>query len=211
MLIVVSVFTEVCVDDPAPESEPPTPSPTTEFSATDAPIINVTVTNSLIAKLSPKSRTNGSSASQSSRSSTTQSEISSSDMSFQVREGLFMRPILGLEKKATGLLWTEGVAYNTNSQTPIMHSWDPFPGASTPYSTPDDLASGDLIGLTLVSTKTSGGNDPTALYTAWLIWWHTWLLVGQQPPPKGQCPLGFKNLGLSAFWFLGTVTFFSSS
>uniref|UniRef100_A0A669BPA0 Na(+)/H(+) exchange regulatory cofactor NHE-RF n=1 Tax=Oreochromis niloticus TaxID=8128 RepID=A0A669BPA0_ORENI len=49
----------------------------------DAPIINVTVTNSLIAKLSPKSRTNGSSASQSSRSSTTQSEISSSDMSFQ--------------------------------------------------------------------------------------------------------------------------------
>ncbi|KAL3996076.1 DCC-interacting protein 13 alpha [Sarotherodon galilaeus] len=54
----------------APESEPPTPSPTTEFSATDAPIIN--------------SRTNGSSASQSSRSSTTQSEISSSDMSFQI-------------------------------------------------------------------------------------------------------------------------------
>ncbi|XP_063332777.1 Na(+)/H(+) exchange regulatory cofactor NHE-RF2 [Pelmatolapia mariae] len=75
---------EVCVDDPAPESEPPTPSPTTEFSATDAPIINVTMTNSLITKLSPKSRTNGSSASQSSRSSTTQSEISSSDMSFQI-------------------------------------------------------------------------------------------------------------------------------
>lgn len=101
MLIIVSVFTEVCVDDPAPESEPPTPSPTTEFSATEAPIINVTMTNSLITKLSPKSRTNGSSASQSSRSSTTQSEISSSDMSFQVREELFMRPILGLKKKVT--------------------------------------------------------------------------------------------------------------
>uniref|UniRef100_A0A3B4ETU0 Na(+)/H(+) exchange regulatory cofactor NHE-RF n=1 Tax=Pundamilia nyererei TaxID=303518 RepID=A0A3B4ETU0_9CICH len=35
MLIIVSVFTEVCVDDPAPESEPPTPSPTTEFSIPD--------------------------------------------------------------------------------------------------------------------------------------------------------------------------------
>lgn len=135
MLIIVSVFTEVCVDDPAPESEPPTPSPTTEFSATEAPIINVTMTNSLITKLSPKSRTNGSSASQSSRSSTTQSEISSSDMSFQVREELFMRPILGLKKKVTGLLWTEGVAYNTNSQGLIMHSWDPFPGASIPTHT----------------------------------------------------------------------------
>uniref|UniRef100_A0A3Q0RRE3 Na(+)/H(+) exchange regulatory cofactor NHE-RF n=1 Tax=Amphilophus citrinellus TaxID=61819 RepID=A0A3Q0RRE3_AMPCI len=50
----------------------------------DPPIINGTMTNSQITKLSPKSWNNGSSASQSSRSSTTQSEISSSDMSFQV-------------------------------------------------------------------------------------------------------------------------------
>ncbi|XP_070684654.1 Na(+)/H(+) exchange regulatory cofactor NHE-RF2 [Pempheris klunzingeri] len=76
---------EVYVDDePATESTPPTPSPTSELPATDPPIINVTLTDSPIAHMSPKSRTNGSSASQSSRSSTTQSEISSSDMSIQV-------------------------------------------------------------------------------------------------------------------------------
>ncbi|XP_073327801.1 Na(+)/H(+) exchange regulatory cofactor NHE-RF2 [Pagrus major] len=75
---------EVYVDDEsASESTPPTPSPTTELPATGPPIINVTLTDS---PTSPKSRTNGSSASQSSRSSTTQSEISSSDMSIQVSE-----------------------------------------------------------------------------------------------------------------------------
>ncbi|XP_071361401.1 Na(+)/H(+) exchange regulatory cofactor NHE-RF2 [Trachinotus anak] len=75
---------EVYVDESATESAPPTPSPTTEIPATDPPVINVTLTDSPITKMSPKSRTNGSSASQSSRSSTTQSEISSSDMSIQV-------------------------------------------------------------------------------------------------------------------------------
>ncbi|KAM6939654.1 Na(+)/H(+) exchange regulatory cofactor NHE-RF2 [Xenentodon cancila] len=75
---------EVYVDDQPTESTPPAPSPTIELPATDAPIINVTLTDSPMTKLSPKSRANGSSASQSSRSSTTQSEISSSDMSFQV-------------------------------------------------------------------------------------------------------------------------------
>ncbi|XP_076584925.1 NHERF family PDZ scaffold protein 2 [Chaetodon auriga] len=75
---------EVYVDELAAESAPPTPSPTTELSATDPPVINVTLTGSPIAKPSPKSWANGSSASQSSRSSTTQSEISSSDMSIQV-------------------------------------------------------------------------------------------------------------------------------
>ncbi|XP_034453347.1 Na(+)/H(+) exchange regulatory cofactor NHE-RF2 [Hippoglossus hippoglossus] len=74
----------VYVDESASESVPPTPSPTTELPGTDAPIINVTLTDSPIITVSPKSRTNGSSASQSSRSSTTQSEISSSDMSIQV-------------------------------------------------------------------------------------------------------------------------------
>ncbi|XP_061576648.1 Na(+)/H(+) exchange regulatory cofactor NHE-RF2 [Cololabis saira] len=75
---------EVYVDDQPTESTPPTPSPTIELPAADAPIINVTLTDSPETQLSPKSRANGSSASQSSRSSTTQSEISSSDMSFQV-------------------------------------------------------------------------------------------------------------------------------
>ncbi|XP_040891975.1 Na(+)/H(+) exchange regulatory cofactor NHE-RF2-like [Toxotes jaculatrix] len=75
---------EVYVDESATESAPPTPSPATEILATDPPVINVTLTDSPITKMSPKSRANGSSASQSSRSSTTQSEISSSDMSIQV-------------------------------------------------------------------------------------------------------------------------------
>ncbi|KAI3352900.1 hypothetical protein L3Q82_019469 [Scortum barcoo] len=75
---------KVYVDESATESVPPTPSPTTELPATDPPIINVTLTDSPIPHTSPKSRANGSSASQSSRSSTTQSEISSSDMSIQV-------------------------------------------------------------------------------------------------------------------------------
>ncbi|XP_041641935.1 Na(+)/H(+) exchange regulatory cofactor NHE-RF2-like [Cheilinus undulatus] len=75
---------EVYVDESAPESMGPTPSPTTELPSTDPPTINVTLTEPQITNLSPKPRTNGSSASQSSRSSTTQSEISSSDMSIQV-------------------------------------------------------------------------------------------------------------------------------
>lgn len=74
------------MDDLTTESAPLTPSPTTELHATDPPIINVTLTDSPVTTTSPKSRANGSSASQSSRSSTTQSEISSSDMSIQVRE-----------------------------------------------------------------------------------------------------------------------------
>lgn len=84
----VPVFslTEVFVDESATESTSPTPPPTTELPTPEPPIINVTLTDSPITKTSPKSRTNGSSASQSSRSSTTQSEISSSDMSIQVRE-----------------------------------------------------------------------------------------------------------------------------
>ncbi|XP_037618019.1 Na(+)/H(+) exchange regulatory cofactor NHE-RF2 [Sebastes umbrosus] len=77
---------EVYLDESATESAPHTPLPTTELPATDPPIINVMLTDPPIANESPKSRTNGSSASQSSRSSTTQSEISSSDMSFQVHE-----------------------------------------------------------------------------------------------------------------------------
>ncbi|XP_014877315.1 Na(+)/H(+) exchange regulatory cofactor NHE-RF2 [Poecilia latipinna] len=77
---------EVYVDERRAESTPPTPSPTTELPASDAPVISVTLTDSDIANGSPKSRANGSSASHSSRSSTTQSEISSSDMSFQVPE-----------------------------------------------------------------------------------------------------------------------------
>uniref|UniRef100_A0A3B4TBK5 NHERF family PDZ scaffold protein 2 n=1 Tax=Seriola dumerili TaxID=41447 RepID=A0A3B4TBK5_SERDU len=81
---IASHVQEVYVDESATESAPPTPSPTTELPATDPPVINVTLTDSPITKMSPKSRTNGSSASQSSRSSTTQSEISSSDMSIQV-------------------------------------------------------------------------------------------------------------------------------
>lgn len=80
----ISHINEIYVDDAAAEISQPTPSPTAELPTTDPPIINVTVTNSPIPDLSPKSRTNGSSASQSSRSSTTQSEISSSDMSIQV-------------------------------------------------------------------------------------------------------------------------------
>lgn len=75
---------EVYVDDSAPESIQPTPSPTTDLPSNDPPIINVTLTEPPITNSSPKSRTNGSSASHSSRSSTTQSEISSSDMSIQV-------------------------------------------------------------------------------------------------------------------------------
>ncbi|XP_019940033.1 Na(+)/H(+) exchange regulatory cofactor NHE-RF2 [Paralichthys olivaceus] len=75
---------EIYVDESASESVPPTPSPTTEPPGTDAPIVNITLIDSPDHKVSPKSRTNGSSASQSSRSSTTQSEISSSDMSIQV-------------------------------------------------------------------------------------------------------------------------------
>ncbi|XP_054897545.1 Na(+)/H(+) exchange regulatory cofactor NHE-RF2-like [Poeciliopsis prolifica] len=77
---------EVYVDERRAESTPPTPSPTPELPASDAPIISVTLTESDIANTSPKSRAHGSSASHSSRSSTTQSEISSSDMSFQVPE-----------------------------------------------------------------------------------------------------------------------------
>lgn len=76
---------EVYVDEVATESIPPTPSPTIDITSSHPPIINVTLTDGSISpKLSPKSRANGSTASQSSRSSTTQSEISSSDMSIQV-------------------------------------------------------------------------------------------------------------------------------
>ncbi|KAG7223782.1 hypothetical protein INR49_026465 [Caranx melampygus] len=77
-------MSKVYVDESATESAPPTPSPTIELPTADPPVINVTLTESPITKMSPKPRTNGSSASQSSRSSTTQSEISSSDMSIQV-------------------------------------------------------------------------------------------------------------------------------
>lgn len=76
---------EVYVDDVTTESIPPTPSPTIDLTSSHPPIINVTLTDGSISpKSSPKSRANGSTASQSSRSSTTQSEISSSDMSIQV-------------------------------------------------------------------------------------------------------------------------------
>lgn len=76
---------EVYVDDVTTESMPPTPSPTIDITSSHPPIINVTLTDSSISpKSSPKSRANGSTASQSSRSSTTHSEISSSDMSIQV-------------------------------------------------------------------------------------------------------------------------------
>lgn len=76
---------EVYVDEVAADSMPPTPSPTTDFTSAHTPIINVTLTDASISpKSPPKSRANGSTASQSSRSSTTQSEISSSDMSIQV-------------------------------------------------------------------------------------------------------------------------------
>ncbi|XP_029298623.1 Na(+)/H(+) exchange regulatory cofactor NHE-RF2 [Cottoperca gobio] len=77
---------EVYLDESLTESDPPTPSPTTELPTTDPPIINVTLTDSPITNTSSKSRTNGSLVSQSSRSSTTQSEISSSDMSIQVHD-----------------------------------------------------------------------------------------------------------------------------
>jgi len=77
---------EVYLDESATESAPHSPSPTTGLPASDPPVINITLTNSPITNASPKSWTNGNSASQSSRSSTTQSEISSSDMSIQVRE-----------------------------------------------------------------------------------------------------------------------------
>ncbi|KAM9314121.1 Na(+)/H(+) exchange regulatory cofactor NHE-RF2 [Pholidichthys leucotaenia] len=80
----ISHIKEVYVDDIDAESEQPTPSPTVELPSRDTPIINVTMDNSPITKLSPKARAHGSSASQSSRSSTTQSEISSSDMSIPV-------------------------------------------------------------------------------------------------------------------------------
>lgn len=76
---------EVYVDEVTAESIPQTPSPTIDLTSSHPPIINVTLTDGSISpKSSPKSRTNGSTASQSSRSSTTQSEISSSDMSIQV-------------------------------------------------------------------------------------------------------------------------------
>ncbi|KAM4603295.1 Na(+)/H(+) exchange regulatory cofactor NHE-RF2 [Polymixia lowei] len=75
---------EVYVDEVITESALPSPSPTTDLPAMDPPIINVMVTGSPITNSSPKSRTNGSSASQSSRGSTTLSEFSSSDMSIQV-------------------------------------------------------------------------------------------------------------------------------
>ncbi|XP_056135524.1 Na(+)/H(+) exchange regulatory cofactor NHE-RF2 [Lampris incognitus] len=75
---------EVYVDEQITESPLPSPSPTADLPATHPPIINVTLTDSPITNSSPKSRTNGSSASQSSRGSTTQSEFSSSDMSIPV-------------------------------------------------------------------------------------------------------------------------------
>lgn len=76
---------DIYVDEGAAESIPPTPSPTIDLTTRHPPIINVTLTDTSISpKSPPKSRTNGSTASQSSRSSTTQSEISSSDMSIQV-------------------------------------------------------------------------------------------------------------------------------
>uniref|UniRef100_A0A3Q2P816 Na(+)/H(+) exchange regulatory cofactor NHE-RF n=1 Tax=Fundulus heteroclitus TaxID=8078 RepID=A0A3Q2P816_FUNHE len=58
------ISTEVYVDERRAESAPPTPSPTTELSATDAPVISVTLTDSGVTNSSPKSRANGSSASQ---------------------------------------------------------------------------------------------------------------------------------------------------
>lgn len=76
---------EVYVDEVPSDSMPPTPSPTIDLTSSHPPIISVTLTDGSISpKSSPKSRANGSTASQSSRSSTTQSEISSSDMSIQV-------------------------------------------------------------------------------------------------------------------------------
>ncbi|KAK9539788.1 hypothetical protein VZT92_002287 [Zoarces viviparus] len=82
----ISHVKEVYLDESATESAPHSPSPTAELPVSDPPVINITLTNSPIAKTSPKSWTNGSSASHSSRSSTTQSEISSSDMSIQVHD-----------------------------------------------------------------------------------------------------------------------------
>lgn len=78
-------LTEVSVDEPIRESPLLEPSPTADRSPADTPIVNITVADAPIKTSSPKSRTNGSSASQSSRSSATQSEFSSSDMSIQVR------------------------------------------------------------------------------------------------------------------------------
>ncbi|XP_011610751.2 Na(+)/H(+) exchange regulatory cofactor NHE-RF2 [Takifugu rubripes] len=75
---------EVYADASVTNSEPPTPSPTVGLPATEPPTINITVTDSTVEPSLPRSRPNGSSASQSSRSSTTQSEISSSDMSIPV-------------------------------------------------------------------------------------------------------------------------------
>lgn len=82
--VLVCSVTEVYVE--ATESIVLSPSPTPELTSTDPPIINITLTDPPITETSPKSWPNRSSASQSSRSSTTQSEISSSDMSIQVRE-----------------------------------------------------------------------------------------------------------------------------
>ncbi|KAF7659570.1 hypothetical protein LDENG_00296620 [Lucifuga dentata] len=77
---------EVYVDESVTGSIPPTPSRISEVPATDPPIISIALSYPPITNESPKSWTNGSSASQSSRSSTTQSEFSSSDMSIQLRE-----------------------------------------------------------------------------------------------------------------------------
>ncbi|XP_026216649.1 Na(+)/H(+) exchange regulatory cofactor NHE-RF2 [Anabas testudineus] len=75
---------EVYVNESYSERPPSIPSPTTEIATTNPPIINVTLTDPSIMSMSSKSRTHGSSASQSSRGSTTPSDISSSDMSIQV-------------------------------------------------------------------------------------------------------------------------------
>ncbi|XP_068607139.1 Na(+)/H(+) exchange regulatory cofactor NHE-RF2 [Brachionichthys hirsutus] len=77
---------EVFMDGSTTESDPSTPSLTSDLPVTDPPIKNVTRTDPSLTEMSPESWANGSSASQSSRSSTTQSEISSSDVSIQVHD-----------------------------------------------------------------------------------------------------------------------------
>lgn len=68
------------------ETIPQTPPPTIETAAADQPVINITGTESPVTQTSSDSWPNRSSASQSSFSSATHSEVSSSDMSIQVRQ-----------------------------------------------------------------------------------------------------------------------------
>lgn len=79
-------FSSEVYEDSVTEGTSSTPSPTTDLPDTHTPTIHVTLTDSPITNTTPKPRANGSSASQSSKGSTTQSDISSSDMSIQVRE-----------------------------------------------------------------------------------------------------------------------------